>query len=54
MNSSYHVPVLSSEVMKYFISDRSGTYVDCTLGGGSHSELVLKELNEDAKYNIND
>lgn len=50
MSSSYHVPVLSLEVIKYFISDKSGTYVDCTLGGGSHSELILNQLNKDAKY----
>jgi len=50
MNSSYHVPVLSAEVIEYIISDKSGTYVDCTLGGGGHSELILNELTGNAKY----
>jgi len=50
MNSSYHVPVLSAEVIEYFISNKSGTYVDCTLGGGGHSELILNKLEENAKY----
>jgi 16S rRNA (cytosine1402-N4)-methyltransferase len=50
MSSSYHVPVLSEEVMQYIISDKSGIYVDCTLGGGGHSELILNELSEKAKY----
>jgi len=48
MNSSYHVPVLSSEVIQYIISDKSGTYVDCTLGGGGHSKLILKNLSSKA------
>jgi 16S rRNA (cytosine1402-N4)-methyltransferase len=48
MNSSYHVPVLSSEVIDYIISDKSGIYVDCTLGGGGHSNLILNKLSTDA------
>lgn len=50
MNSSFHVPVLSAEVIEYIISDKSGTYVDCTLGGGGHSELILNKLSGNAKY----
>jgi 16S rRNA (cytosine1402-N4)-methyltransferase len=48
MNSSFHVPVLSAEVIEYIISDKSGTYVDCTLGGGGHSELILNKLSGNA------
>lgn len=50
MISSYHLPVLSVEVMKYIISDKSGIYVDCTLGGGGHSELILNELSNKATF----
>ena len=48
MNSSYHVPVLSAEVIDFIISDKSGTYVDCTLGGGGHSKLILDKLSNTA------
>jgi len=48
MDSSYHVPVLSSEVIHYIVSDKSGTYVDCTLGGGGHSKLILENLSNSA------
>jgi 16S rRNA (cytosine1402-N4)-methyltransferase len=48
MNSSFHVPVLSEEVIEYIISDKSGIYVDCTLGGGGHSELILNKLSGNA------
>lgn len=44
MDSSYHVPVLSNEVSNYIITDKSGTYIDCTLGGGGHSKLILEKL----------
>jgi len=35
-------------VIQYIISDKSGTYVDCTLGGGGHSKLILKNLSSKA------
>lgn len=50
MNSSYHVPVMPEQVVKYLITDRSGIYIDCTLGGGGHAKLLLNELNRDAQY----
>lgn len=40
----YHVPVLCAEAVEWLISDPSGTYVDCTLGGGGHSAALLSEL----------
>ena len=49
MNSSYHVPVLSAEVIDYIISDKSGIYIDGTLGGGGHSKLLLDKLSHEAK-----
>jgi len=44
----FHEPVLWKESVSFFITDKSGVYVDATLGGGGHSELFLKELNSDA------
>ena len=43
-NRDYHVPVLRAEVVDWLITDPSGTYVDCTLGGGGHSSALLDVL----------
>ncbi|MEG0398220.1 MAG: 16S rRNA (cytosine(1402)-N(4))-methyltransferase, partial [Cetobacterium sp.] len=45
--SEYHIPVLYQESLDNLITDKSGVYVDCTLGGGGHSEGILKSINED-------
>lgn len=47
--SEYHIPVLYQETLDNMITDKNGVYVDCTLGGGGHSEGILKELSEDGK-----
>ncbi len=59
----YHVPVMLQQVIDGLKIDPSGTYVDCTFGGGGHGKAVLSKLNlkgkliafdqdEDAKKNI--
>jgi len=45
----YHKPVLKEKVIEYLITDKSGTYVDATMGTGGHAEAVLEELNEGGK-----
>ena len=40
----YHVPVLRDETVKWLVGDVSGVYADCTLGGGGHSEAILKVI----------
>lgn len=40
----FHVPVMKEEVLDYLITDFSGTYVDCTLGGAGHSLAILEKL----------
>ena len=47
--STYHVPVLYREVMEYLMPERGGIFVDGTLGGGGHAELVLKSLPEGSR-----
>lgn len=42
--SSYHNPVLLHDVIKYLEIKPDGIYVDGTLGGGGHSEEILKSL----------
>jgi len=44
MNSAlYHVPVMPSEIQRYLITDKSGVYFDCTLGGGGHTKMLLEQ-----------
>lgn len=47
MNEYSHESVMAEECIKYLNIDKSGTYVDCTAGGGGHSLRIYKRLNED-------
>ena len=42
MTQFSHKPVLLNEVMEYLLPERGGIFVDGTLGGGGHSEAILK------------
>ena len=39
-----HYPVMLNECISSLNIKENGIYVDCTLGGGSHSEAILKNL----------
>ncbi len=41
---AYHVPVLCKAVLEGLVTDRSGTYVDGTVGGGGHTLAILDAL----------
>ncbi len=41
---SYHLPVMVPEIMEYMLISPDGNYVDCTLGGGGHSEAILNRI----------
>ena len=45
----YHLPVLGLAVSENLITDPDGVYVDATLGGGGHAEIVLKNLGSQGK-----
>lgn len=41
-----HIPVMPREVIEMLCIKPDGVYVDCTLGGGGHTKLILKNLSE--------
>jgi 16S rRNA (cytosine1402-N4)-methyltransferase len=49
MMASYHTPVLLEEVAGLLITNKSGIYVDGTVGGGGHAEKILNSLYDDGR-----
>ena len=45
----HHVPIMVDEVTELLQPRRGGLFVDGTLGGGGHSEAILKLLPEDGR-----
>jgi 16S rRNA (cytosine1402-N4)-methyltransferase len=43
-----HIPVLLDASVEFLITDKSGIYIDATLGGGGHSLELLKHLDANA------
>lgn len=46
IGNDYHVPVLYYETLDNLVLNPDGIYIDCTLGGGSHSEGILQRLSD--------
>ena len=42
---NYHIPVLLDEAIRILDIKPEGIYMDCTVGFGGHSELLLEKLN---------
>lgn len=48
-SSEYHRPVLWQEVINNLILSRDGVFVDCTLGGGGHSQAILENISSQGR-----
>ena len=46
IGNDYHIPVLYYETLDNLVINPDGIYIDCTLGGGSHSEGILERLSD--------
>lgn len=44
-----HKPVMLNEVLSGLNINPDGIYIDCTLGGGGHSEKILEKLSENGR-----
>lgn len=45
----HHVSVLLEETIAGLLTNKSGTYVDCTLGGAGHSHRIAEQLTEEGR-----
>ncbi len=42
-----HYTVLAKESVEGLDIKENGTYIDCTLGGGGHSQLIVESLGQE-------
>ncbi|KUJ51851.1 16S rRNA (cytosine(1402)-N(4))-methyltransferase RsmH [Chryseobacterium sp. JAH] len=47
--STYHNPVLLKQSVDDLVTNQDGIYVDCTFGGGGHSQEILDRLSVNGK-----
>ena len=43
-NYEFHQPVMAQAAVDYLITTSEGIYVDCTVGGTGHSQLILRNI----------
>ena len=44
IDESFHIPVLTEEVIHFLLLKKNGTYLDATSGFGGHSAAILEQL----------
>ncbi len=44
IDESFHIPVLTEEVIQYLLIKKNGNYLDATSGYGGHSAAILEQL----------
>jgi 16S rRNA (cytosine1402-N4)-methyltransferase len=49
MEEIYHIPVLYRETIDNIVLNIDGVYMDCTLGGGGHSQGIVEALSDKGK-----
>ena len=52
--TNLHQTVLLEEAVRALITNRNGTYVDCTYGRGGHSSAIASELGADGRLLVVD
>ncbi len=40
----FHIPVMVQQVIENLITRKAGIYVDCTIGGGGHSQKIIENI----------
>ena len=45
----FHEPVLKEEALSFLVTAKKGIYLDGTLGGGGHSEAILKNIHKSGR-----
>ncbi|MCH8875028.1 16S rRNA (cytosine(1402)-N(4))-methyltransferase RsmH [candidate division KSB1 bacterium] len=45
----FHKPVLKEEALTFLVTAKKGIYLDGTLGGGGHSEAILKNIHKSGR-----
>ena len=45
-----HTPVMAEEVTEFLTTNPDGVYIDGTIGGGGHAEVILDRLTDKALY----
>ena len=48
MGDGSHEPVLAAQVVELLVTDRAGTYLDLTAGGGGHLKVLARALDDRA------
>ena len=48
--NEWHTPVMAEEVKLILITNPNGVYIDGTIGGGGHAEVLLDTLTDKALY----